>query len=286
MKRNRFFLILLMLTLTLSACGGETAPAPTAEPVTQESAASGETTAPPETEATNTETAAVEETPEPTPEPTPEDPREDMGINELREEQNAWADSLFADALQKLVDRGDIPALSEDGMPAFVEREDPLAYDLEFLNPETEAALTGPFEMEPAEVIFAQNNVDFKRSAGGIEEIYDTVPWFFPTSVNGYTLTPEAFPEVFADHMEDCRYFIYNTYYETCREKGYYDLTNTDRVTKTTLVWILDAQNREVIHVENIGTFRAQGHSATAEEARGKVLWAEAEEYINGLLGA
>ncbi len=69
--------------------------------------------------------------------------------------------------------------------------------------------------------------------------------------------------------------------FETNRDVDYYDATGGDRVHVTTFVFVFDAKNKQLLHIESIGTDAPQG--IAVESGWGRVLRSEAKAYILSL---
>ncbi len=257
----------LLSVLLLSACGGS-------RPQVTEP----ETELPAETETesiTETETETEKETKASRVEPGE---RED---DPSGEELLAWSDSLYNEAVQKLADAGYIPALGDtDETKIAFGTSDSGHYTVQFLNGEAKARLTGKFDITPDMVITATPDGVYCSSYR--QRVDQTVPFFFPANTKAGLLHYGENTEIYADTIGECQYLIYTRPFISHVDEGFYS-GGWDRTLVTTVVFIIDATTREIVHIEVIGT-DVPGASVSMGANKGKPKWEEAEEYILGLL--
>ena len=264
--------VLSLLILVLSACGG-------GKPETQtpgtSASAETETESIPETE---TETETEKET---------RASRVELGHREDDPSDEAlleWADSLYNDALQKLAADGYIPPLGEDPeqiLEFFVGSGG--HYAVKFLNSTAEDMLTGELDEKPDMVIVGTPTAVYHTYYRQVVD--QTVPYFFPSTssnTNVGVLHYGENSEIYADTLDECRYFIYIRPFISHVDEDFYS-GGWDRTIVTTVVFIIDAENREVVHIETIGT-DVPGTIVSMGEHKGKAKWEEAQAYILALL--
>ncbi len=196
--------------------------------------------------------------------------------------QNEWEEGVLNDSVQKLIDSGALAAPEDEYQFAF--RKDGSGYVLDFLDAGVEAQLTGDFSLVPENIILSRaDRVYYKRYGGEICSVDSELPWFFPEFTDNSTVYHFASrPEIFADTMEECRYLIIQDSFISFREKDYY-YGPMDRCTTTTMVFIIDAQKRELLHVEIIGSDTPPDGSS--DHTNGRYKQEEADTYIYSLLG-
>ncbi len=257
----------LLFVLLLSACGGGRPPVTELETKLQaesktESITETETETEKETKASRVEPGERENDPS-------------------GEELLAWADSLYNDAVQKLADAGDIPALGDtDETKLAFGTNGSGSYTVQFLNGMTGDRLTGKVDTTPEMVIAA--TPDKVYCSVYRQRVDQTVPFFFPSNTKAGLLHSGENTEVYADTVEECQYLIYTRPFISHVDEGFYS-GGWDRTLVTTVVFIIDAKTREIAHIEAIGT-DVPGASVSMGANKGKPKWEEAEEYILGLL--
>lgn len=116
-------------------------------------------------------------------------------------------------------------------------------------------------------------------------EPYDQVLLFDDHSEE---LTLDGFDDRLADAKDDLRYVITYRSYETQREQNFYRVVRgsgglRDRITVSTIVYVVDARSGEVVHIRHVGCDKPPAEYST--RSRGSVLTKEAKEYIASLLG-
>lgn len=235
------------------------------------------------------------------------------------ETKDAWADSVVVDALNALAAEGAIAPLPDDYSlfdKAFEFEPSDEGYDIAYLNGEAKRRLSDAFALDLAkgekvalchrmakrdaqgerlsdlEVLYTKKDGAFSTAVKKHDEDLLATPTLMPggESKLGSALDPSIPKEAFADSPDDCRYLIAYGGCPSHVEKDYYSTTpgakaTADRVDTTTLVLIVDARERKVLHIENIGTdVPADSVDAAKSEAVGKVLDEEARAYISKLL--
>ena len=264
-------IILSLILAMLAACSGS------AVPDTPESIAGSDAeTAPKREIETETETQTETETKYSRVEPgeREDDPSE--------EEINDWAYTLYRDALGKLSDEGAIPVLNTDDERRLISFTvgDGGKYIVEFLDPYTEDKLTAGFEGDLDLVITGEPGSVYYTPYR--QRRSDPVPFFFPKGTRGEVLYNGENTEIYADSLEECRYFICYAGFAAHTDEDFYG-SGTDREIVTTVVFIIDAVSREVVHIEVIGS-DVPGAVVEIGKNRGVTKYEEAEQYILSLL--
>ena len=233
------------------------------------------------------------------------------------EEKDLWADGVVLDALNKLVDEGAIAPLSEDFKLfdktfEFVPTDD--GYEIDFLDSAVGARLTGDFSLDlsdGAKVAICRQGGKVDPNTGerlyDLEVVHTNKDGAFSTAVKQHdekllatpTLKPSGYfnmldpavpQDVFADTIDECRYLIA---YGGCHSnilENYFSISpeakgSIDRTDTTTVVLVIDAQQRTVLHIENIGTdIPKAGGDLTRGDHIGDTLTEEANAYISKLL--
>lgn len=194
-----------------------------------------------------------------------------------------WAQSVFDEALQHLVSEG-------------VFEYQPEGYIFKYT--QTESGDRFPFVSDEAIARYVDNSADvgdkviygYWRERSGFtvyenEFPTDKKPLYMPALPNGNVpLYGGIDPARFANHVDECQTLIIYGGFVSSRAVDAY-LPGVDRVGITTLVFIIDAQERKLQHVEVIGT-DLPGVSTDLSRTTGDTFQAEAEEYALGLLGA
>ncbi len=212
--------------------------------------------------------------------------RERAPWSQVCEMQNDWCNEVVQDAVRKLADAGAVepPIEGTQIREIFEFREDGDGYVIDFKDKTKEKELTDEFTAEMDDVIIssAMPIVFYKRYEGDVAEDDAQLPWFYPLYCENSEVYHFAGREdVFADSMEECRYLIIEGALNALVEEDFY-WGGMDRVTRTTVVLIFDAQARELVHVEYLGTDAPP--ESNAESTFGKYFQNEADAYIMGLL--
>ena len=225
----------------------------------------------------------------------------------------------MVDSLNKLAKEGAIAPLPKDFVLfdkvfEFKKADDGFAID--FLDDTTEKQLTGDFALDlsdgskvaicdeyhmldssgkrayDVQVLYTDKDGAFSTAIYRHDEELLATPTLMPYGEHklGSFLDPEIPQEVFADNLDECRYLIaYGSCYSNVVE-NYYSISPTaegsfDRTDVTTIVLVIDARERTVLHIENIGTDVPGGSvDAAKSEHFGKMLTDEARAYISKLL--
>ena len=207
----------------------------------------------------------------------------------LGEGLGRWAEDLFGDCYQKLVDAGSIELPQEGDPNEFFVFDD--EHELRFLDEELGARLSADLSVDLDDVIFCAGN----RGAGlnltvyldpFTEGEYASYPRFYPATymISGSFADPIVVPEGaadrFADSLDECRYVVaYVGLYSRVEDEFY--MGGADRTHATTLVVVMDAQNREFVHIRNVGT---DVPPTTTQWPTGGTLYQEAQDYMGSLL--
>ena len=231
------------------------------------------------------------------------------------DKKDDWADGLVYESLKKLADEGSVSPLPDDYKifdNVFEFEEAAGGYEISFLKEETKKELTAEFKLDLSDgsklALCCEQHMK-KDDGSRLRDL--TVPYTdkegaFSTAVYKHDekllSTPTLMPggwsgmfagiqknvpaEVFADTTDECRYLIA---YGGCNSnivENYYAISPVaegirDRTDVTTLVLIIDAKEKRILHIENIGT---DIPAAQTTDPTGKVLNEKAIEYIEKLL--
>ncbi|MBQ9828695.1 MAG: hypothetical protein IJM62_08430, partial [Lachnospiraceae bacterium] len=115
------------------------------------------------------------------------------------------------------------------------------------------------------------------RTAGR-QRLDQAVPYFFPGTTMAGILHYGNNTEVYADTLDECRYLICIKPLVSHVDEGFYT-GGIDRELVTTVVFIIDAEQREVVHIKVIGT-DVPGATVDFGANKGKPKYEEAEQYI------
>lgn len=278
MKKSLALFWAATLLLSLIACG-----APAAE---EYSISSGEVPASLAQDASISETQAPEVSEEPEPEPELSGAeleihqREGADIIDLRDEYTQWADEIMMESLQKLVNRGAIEPLRDEEsiwwkIP-FAEEGDDL--QVAFLDDAAREELTQPLDRPVAQVILELDGYVKFRS----DNQEDGIPWFTPKGYKGTDEICELYADRFSDTMADCDYLIWIDGCLSRRDEEYY-FGGVDRWVITTLVIIVDAKEKEILHIENLGTDTPGNSVKLPGGSEGETNWEGAWAYLADL---
>ena len=207
----------------------------------------------------------------------------------LSEGLNGWAEDLFGDCYQQLVDAGSID-LPQEGDPNeyFVFDDE---HELRFLDEELGARLSTDLQVELDDVIFCTGGGGAGLNLSVYlnpftEGEYASLPRFYPATymISGSFADPLVVPEGaadrFADSLDECRYMVTYVGLPSRVEEEFY-MGGVDRTHVTTLVVVMDAQNREFVHIRNVGT---DVPPTTTQWPTGGTLSQEARDYMSSLL--
>lgn len=212
------------------------------------------------------------------PEPAP-------AVNMTEDEINAWADEVYKDALQKLVDDGIATAYPEEGSFKFIFQPFYKTYFPETPSDEAVQQLFRDYIRLAGSSILAfrdlRNRLDVYTRTANADPV---LPYFTPVRSDG-TLIYDTLPsEAWATGIEECSCLIVYGRYEVKREEKFY-YGGVDRVTTETLVIYIDAANREVVHIACVGD---ETPPSTSDHNVGLVCQEEADasiiEEVTGIL--
>lgn len=175
-----------------------------------------------------------------------------------------WATGLMADAARKMYDDGDVYPGELEGGELFL------------------------FEGEYAEcdIVYSSDGVREKYT-GSQPDIDGKVVWGHLSPAGQVQLFAGSIykdldDEAVAESIDEAKYLIVYCGFVSRVDKGFYD-GGIDRVLMTTLVLVIDVQERSVVHIENVGTDCPSGYMS--DRSRGFALDDAALEYMNGLCG-
>lgn len=170
------------------------------------------------------------------------------------------------DALDKLAEKGDIPALEEKEL---------VFHGEVFTSEKAEENWSSPLSLAGKKVIVGHSGSLLKRSSDDA-----SIPAYFPESSTVDLLPHLCAPSSFADNQSDCDYYVFYEEAEYSRSKGYYN-GGIDKVTVATLVIVVDANSHEAVRLYNIGT---DSPGMITHNPRGSMKSAKAEMFIAGML--
>lgn len=205
----------------------------------------------------------------------------------LFESAGAWVADLFDDCWQKLVDDG-IVAAPEEGAPNEYFTFGSISLEIEYLDAEAGERLSSDLQIELDDVIFYNpaNGIYYKTDVESLKDY----PLFYPVVFGANSTSPKWNEPAdlskeqiakFADSLDECRFVVAYLGLDSRIEEDFYDSPKTDRVTKTTLAVIMDAQTREFIHIHEVGT---DCPSTVTTNSVGQVMDQKAIDYMFGLL--
>ena len=220
-------------------------------------------------------TGEITETQEDTKSTETEAPAEQPSSQELSE----WAQELFCDAMQKLSDEG-VLQFDKDNEAApipFINGEKGEMLPA-FSDEAKGAELTGLYTEEAVrDMIVSEAGTVFTTPARLRRS--DRVPYYFPSGTNGMLLYDTDNTDAFADSFDSCRYLVYYNGFESRVDENYYG-NAYNRISVTTVVFVIDVKDREVVHIETVGT---DTPGNVTQDIRGKILYDRAEAYIRGI---
>ena len=175
-----------------------------------------------------------------------------------------WASGLAADAVGKMYDDGDVYPGELEGGELFL------------------------FEGEYAECDIAYSSDGVREKYTGSQpDIDGKVVWGHLTPTGQVQLFAESIykdidTEAVARSIDEAEYLIVYCGFVSRVDKEFYN-GGIDRTLVTTLVLVIDVQDRSVVHIENVGTDCPDGY--ISDRSRGFALDDAALDYMNGLCG-
>ena len=276
MKKVILLLMAAALLFSLAACGAPTAEQPSGT-------LTAETARPQESETAEAPAASLSE--------AEKEIRERSGTNNttLRDRYTAWANEIILESLQKLADRGEIAPLADEELISwkipFVDEGE--SCQVAFLDPQRQEALTQPFTTPLTRVILMVDG--YVLFCYGSQE--GGVPWFTP--VGYYYVLGDDFSSLgeicgqyadrFSETMADCDYLIWIDGCLSHVDEDFYN-GSIDRRVITTMVLIVDVKQREVLHMENLGTDTPARRVKLPGGNIGQTYWEESLAYLSALL--
>ncbi len=205
----------------------------------------------------------------------------------LFESADAWAAGLFDDCWQKLVDDGVIAA-PEEGAPNEYFTFGSVSLEVEYLDTEAGERLSSDLQIDLDDVVFynPDNGIYYKTDVESLKDY----PLFYPVVFGANHTSPKwdepadlAEEQIakFADSLDGCRYVVAYLGLDSRIDEDFYDMPKTDRVLKTTLAVVMDAQTREFVHIHEVGT---DCPSTVTTESVGQVMDQKAIDYMFSLL--
>jgi hypothetical protein len=199
-----------------------------------------------------------------------------------------WAESVFNEALLKLA--------NEDGFRfdpgaqgvLFLDGFDPnKGFAPRFKKAETIARIIDSQVSVNNQVIVAQygptiSNISFWRFVvGGQQNVESDKPAYYYSQIEGID------PSRFSDNLDGCDTLIVYCGLQTIREQDFLN-NGADRVSITTMVFVIDARNRELLHIEPIATNTpaATISSSYAYDVYGIAQTEQAYSYISTIMGS
>ncbi|MBR2835992.1 MAG: hypothetical protein IKE43_09850 [Coriobacteriales bacterium] len=213
------------------------------------------------------------------------------GYLSLHKGLDNWVIDLFNDCHQKLVYEGSLEQPGE-GAPNkyFIFDND---FNIVFADAETGGWLMGgPYE--PLDnVVYYYGDRTLAGGKGVMLNPYTAgegaqYPLYYPVSYlirglsyDSFDIPQQDFAYKFADSLEGCSYVLAYMGMTSRVDKEFY-MGGADRRVATTVVFVMDAQTREFVHIHSVGTDVPAG---TTTSPSGDVLYNEAHAYMDDLLG-
>ncbi|MDL2252898.1 hypothetical protein LJC49_02335 [Ruminococcaceae bacterium OttesenSCG-928-I18] len=191
-----------------------------------------------------------------------------------------WAQGIFDKSLQKLAEQGAVEYDPEEFLFTFEETE---AGDFTPLLTSDALALYGDSPVTIGErVIYSLCKPDgeivvFKNDGSDLN-----LPVYTPVQPDDIARLTDVDPARFANKLKECDTLIVYGGFESERSQDYY-MGGMDRVKTTTLVFVIDAREKEILHIEVIGT-DAPGNMTDVGYTTGHTLDEEAAQYVSALL--
>ena len=222
------------------------------------------------------------------------------------EASGEWARGIVADSLQKLADEHAIDPVPDakegkapfEGVFRFEMDKNTLlrrGYLVTFKTDEANKRLTRVFKIKDSKVILAAGTEVLHCRQGKLRHLgavlsddvaAEELPTFCPDTELGAALVEDGVPpSAFAGSFEECDYLICYADDISNVVKGYYE-GGVDRYDRTTFAVVIDPKQREVVHVESVGS-DIPGPSGEVELPGGnlgKFLEEDLEEYLVWLL--
>ncbi len=226
-----------------------------------------------------------------------------------------WADVTVLEALTGLADEGSISPLPEnykifDNVFEFEKSGD--GYDIIFQNSDVKAEITAGFTLDLTDgskialccemhmldsdglrlrdltVPYTDKDGAFSTAVNKHDEELLSTPTLMPGGWSGIfaDILKDVPAEVFADTTDECRYLIAYGGCISNVEENYYSVSPVadgirDRTDVTTVVLIIDAKEKRILHIENIGTDIPPDQT---DDPTGSIMTEKALEYIKELL--
>lgn len=205
-------------------------------------------------------------------------------LETIEETANDWALSVFQESLHKFAAETGLMLNREETLIDF--RYDPERGSIPNLSSEEALSryIDTPVLLEGQTIIGEASHEGTQMSVKYNSENKDpSLPTYWPSLFGGNAMGPVDYnidPRVFAESIDECDTLIISGGFESLREEGYY-LGELDRVTITTLVFIIDVHERKILHIESIGSDLGDPKNGINE---GRVLGDEREQYILTLI--
>lgn len=218
-----------------------------------------------------------------------EEDSEQVEYTYSEEDYEGWAREVFVDSLSKLVNEGDLEYSEEGNLFSYtIDGSDKF---VSFLNEDAQERYTETPISIQGKVILCEYILSKKYDSFSVyRNIRDAALWS-STKPQYYPLWPSAqnpfedadyAPSLFADSLGECDFLIVYGGYESLRNEAYY-MDAIDRIETTTMVFVIDAKNRQLLHIENIGTVNPAS-STRSDQTTGPTMTSESAQYIQSLL--
>ena len=122
--------------------------------------------------------------------------------------------------------------------------------------------------------VYCKNNMPSYETSN--YDIIPDSPFFLPVVSNGDPVIPNVPESAWADYKEKCEYLIIYGGFESGRVADFYE-GNVDRVSTTTVVYVIDPRKEKVLLLKTIGT---DSPGAVTYNPTGQVMHDEAKKYI------
>ena len=198
-----------------------------------------------------------------------------------------WARTVFDESLQKLADEGAL-AYQPDYLFQFTWQDS--AGAVPFLNDEaiTQYVRTPITAVGKVILCYLDRSGKFNvynksdSKAQKIDNSDKQVPYYLPVLSDGSPVLKGVDTARFANSVSECDTLIVYGGFESSRFRDYYG-QGWDRVGITTLVFVIDAKDKKILHVETIGT-DTPGVRTEDSHTTGYTLYDLADKYVIGLL--
>ena len=216
------------------------------------------------------------------------------GYYMLHDSLDEWVCGLFGDCYRKLADSGSLALPGEDGPNGLFVFDG--GFNIVYTDAETGARLGGDLAIPLYDVMYYYGDHTLEGGSGVQLNPYAEdggegaqYPLFYPVtySIAGFDydtfdLPEKGFAHKFADSFQGCRYVLAYRCMTSRVDEAFY-MGDIDRKPATTLVFVMDAQAREFVHIKSVGTDVPSGSTTSP---LGGLLYEEARAYMDELVSS